>query len=121
MARESRGSSHGRKGGEAAPPPTIRVGSGFYEGLEWPLDRPSTVIGRGRDADLVLSEATISRTHAVLGFNGGCLYVQDLGSTNGTLLNGSRETRAVLADGDELHMGRLVLHVRIPNGSAGGT
>ena len=37
----------------------VRVESGFYEGLEWPLDRASTVIGRGRTADLVLSEVTI--------------------------------------------------------------
>ena len=69
----------------------VRVESGFYEGMEWPLDRASTVIGRGRTADLVLSEATISRAHALLGFKGDQPFVQDLGSTNGTLVNGARE------------------------------
>lgn len=89
----------------------VRVESGFYQGLEWPLDRASTVIGRGRNADLVLSEATISRAHALLGFKGEQPFVQDLGSTNGTLVNGTREQQATLKSGDELRMGRLVLRV----------
>ncbi len=91
----------------------VRVESGFYEGLEWPLDRASTVIGRGRTADLVLSEVTISRAHALLGFKGDQPFVQDLGSTNGTLLNGAHEQQALLRDGDELRMGRLVLRILV--------
>jgi hypothetical protein len=75
---------------EAVVPPAaqrarLRINSGFYEGLEWELDRPSTVIGRGRNADLVLNEATISRAHALFGYDGAEAFVQDLGSTNGTL------------------------------------
>ncbi len=94
----------------------VRVESGFYQGLEWPLDRASTVIGRGRTADLVLSEATISRAHALLGFKGEQPFMQDLGSTNGTLLNGQQEQQALLEDGDELRMGRLVLRIVIRAG-----
>jgi pSer/pThr/pTyr-binding forkhead associated (FHA) protein len=94
--------------------PLVCVASGFYEGLAWPLDRPSTVIGRGRSADLVLNEATISRAHALFGLEGGRPFVQDLGSTNGTLVNGERAERRVLEDGDELRMGRLVLRMRVP-------
>ena len=89
----------------------LRVESGFYEGLEWSLDRPSTVIGRGRNADLILSEATISRAHAMVGFKGKQLFVQDLDSTNGTLVNGTREHQAELENGDEVRMGRLVLRI----------
>lgn len=98
----------------------VRVESGFYEGLEWPLDRASTVVGRGRTADLVLSEATISRAHALLGFKGDQPFVQDLGSTNGTLLNGAREQQSILKDGDELRMGRLVLRIVTRAGDANG-
>jgi pSer/pThr/pTyr-binding forkhead associated (FHA) protein len=94
--------------------PQVCVASGFYEGLAWPLDRPSTVIGRGRSADLVLNEATISRAHALFGLENGRPFVQDLGSTNGTLVNGERSERCELADGDELRMGRLVLRMRVP-------
>jgi pSer/pThr/pTyr-binding forkhead associated (FHA) protein len=39
--------------------------------------------------------------------------VQDLGSTNGTLVNGTRENRRTLAHGDELRMGKLVLKVSL--------
>ncbi len=106
------------------PPPalraTLRIESGFYEGLEWELDRPSTVIGRGRNADLVLNEATISRAHALFGYDGADAFVQDLGSTNGTLVNGAREHRRPLAHGDELRMGKLVLRVRRDASAAGG-
>jgi pSer/pThr/pTyr-binding forkhead associated (FHA) protein len=93
----------------------IRVMRGFYEGLELPVDRAWWVIGRGRGADAVLAEPTISRAHVAIGFQPGeGFFVQDLGSTNGTLLNGVRTQRAALTDGDELRMGKLELRVGIP-------
>lgn len=107
----------GQGGAASAPRTFVRVESGFYQGLEWPLDRTSTVIGRGRNADLVLSEATISRAHALLGFKGEQPFVQDLGSTNGTLVNGAREHQVLLNPGDELRMGRLVLRIVLRDGS----
>jgi pSer/pThr/pTyr-binding forkhead associated (FHA) protein len=96
----------------AGPVPSgasVRVMRGFYEGLEIPVDRDWLVIGRGRTADLVLSEPTISRAHAAIGYEEGAFFVQDLGSTNGTGVNGGREPRQPLADGDELQLGRLLL------------
>jgi len=89
--------------------------SGFYEGLEVVLDRERMVIGRGRKADLVLAEATISRAHAIVGFNAEGFYVEDLGSTNGTRVNGKRSPRAALRDGDEVQLGKLQLRVRLPS------
>src|SRR5262245_34910302 len=104
----------------AAQRAALRIESGFYEGLEWELDRPSTVIGRGRNADLVLNEATISRAHALFGYEGTKVFVQDLGSTNGTLVNGVREHRKLLVPGDELRMGKLLLRIRPEGGKGGG-
>jgi pSer/pThr/pTyr-binding forkhead associated (FHA) protein len=104
----------------AAQRASVRIESGFYEGLEWELDRPSTVIGRGRNADLVLNEATISRAHALFGYEGLRVFVQDLGSTNGTLVNGVREHRKVLTAGDELRMGKLQLRIRAEAAAKGG-
>ena len=92
---------------------TVHVESGFYAGLAWPLERTSTVVGRGSNADLVLNEATISRAHALIGYDGDRVFVQDLGSTNGTLVNGSKEERRYLDDSDELRMGRLILRIEI--------
>jgi len=88
---------------------------GFYEGLEVPVDNDWMVIGRGRGADVVLAEPTISRAHAAIGFEEDRFFVQDLGSTNGTLVNGNREEKVSLADGDEIQMGKLALRIDLPD------
>lgn len=99
---------------------TFRVQGGFFEGLELPIDRDWLVIGRGRGAEIVLAEPTISRAHAALGYDGMAFFVQDLKSTNGTLVNGERRDRAQLRDRDEIQIGRLQLEVRIStNGDHG--
>src|SRR5262245_18856189 len=93
----------------------VRVLHGFYEGLELPVDRAWWVIGRGRGADAVLAEPTISRAHAAIGFQPDeGFFIQDLGSTNGTLLNGVRTERKVLVDGDQIQMGKLQMRVGLP-------
>ena len=98
---------------------SIEVLRGFYEGLELPVDRDWFVIGRGRGADAVLAEATISRAHAAIGFAPAeGFFVQDLGSTNGTLLNGERQKRSALRDGDEIQIGKLRLRVALPKNAA---
>jgi pSer/pThr/pTyr-binding forkhead associated (FHA) protein len=95
----------------------VRVQRGFYEGLEVPVDRDWMVIGRGRSADLVIAEPTISRAHAAIGWDGDGFFMQDLGSTNGTRVNGKRQARVRLADGDELALGKLRLRFQLPSRS----
>jgi len=99
---------------------TLRVMRGFYEGLEVPIDRDRFVIGRGVDAHLAVAEPTISRLHAALEREGDALVLQDLGSTNGTRVNGKRETRARLRIGDEIEFGRLQLRLCVPANDARG-
>ncbi|MAG32418.1 MAG: hypothetical protein CL908_16170 [Deltaproteobacteria bacterium] len=89
--------------------------SGFYEGLEVSLDRERTVVGRGRKADVTLAEATISRAHAVLGFDGEGFFVEDLGSTNGTMVNGTRVARQQFERDDEIQMGKLRIGIELPD------
>jgi hypothetical protein len=55
----------------------LRVLRGFYEDLELAVDRDWMVIGRGRDADIVIAEPTMSRAHAAIGFDGERFFVQD--------------------------------------------
>jgi pSer/pThr/pTyr-binding forkhead associated (FHA) protein len=111
----------GRSRGEECPqdwqvPPggSIEILRGFYEGLEIPIDRSRLVIGRGKGADVTIAEPTISRSHAAIACQGDVFFVEDLGSTNGTLVNGARSRRAELVNGDEIQMGRLCLRVKLP-------
>jgi pSer/pThr/pTyr-binding forkhead associated (FHA) protein len=102
---------------EMGPVPSgasVLVLRGFYEGLEVPIDRDWMVIGRGRSADVVISEPTISRAHAAIGYDSSGFFMQDLGSTNGTRVNGSREARVALVNGDELQLGKLRLRIALP-------
>ncbi len=102
----------------AGPVPSgasVRVMRGFFEGLELPVDRDWMVVGRGRGADLLITEPTISRAHAAIGFDGGAFFVEDLGSTNGTSVNGKREPRTALNTGDEIQLGKLRLRVTLPS------
>lgn len=69
------------------------------------LTQPVTVVGRSADADLRLADTGVSRSHAELRLEGDAVRVVDLGSTNGTLVNGRRVAEAVLADGDRLDIG----------------
>ncbi len=98
------------------PPPgaSAIVLCGFYEGLEIALDRDRVVIGRGRKADLALAEVTISRAHAALGFDADGFFVEDLGSTNGTLVNGALVEKQQLKNDDEIQMGKLRIGVTLP-------
>jgi len=102
--------------GRITPPAgaSAMVLSGFYEGLEVVLDRDRLVVGRGRKADLALAEATISRAHAAIGFDGQDFFVEDLDSTNGTMVNGARVTKTPLKSQDEIQMGKLRIGVTLP-------
>ena len=68
-------------------------------------------IGRSPDAEFIVEAALVSRLHCQLTATADMLEVQDLGSTNGTFVNGNRVTSAQLFDGDRLSVGRLDLLV----------
>lgn len=64
------------------------------------------VIGRGRDSDIRLDDPLVSRQHCEIDELDGALVVRDLGSTNGTLVNGSSISEATLLPGDQLTVGK---------------
>jgi hypothetical protein len=80
---------------------------------EPPVDaaRGGLVIGRNPDCDLVVTDPTVSRRHAELRREGDRWILADLGSSNGTRVNGWRVERATVDVGDEVMLGgqRLVL------------
>ncbi len=69
------------------------------------FQKSRVVLGRSRDADFRLDDPNISRRHTVVYWEGGRAFVKDLGSTNGTLLNGRPIASAALEDGDVLTLG----------------
>lgn len=72
----------------------------------YPL-KPKNIIGRSSDCDICVAAAHLSRRHAELTVTDGVLYVKDLGSANGTYLNGKRITEARIKRGDELRFDTL--------------
>jgi pSer/pThr/pTyr-binding forkhead associated (FHA) protein len=82
-------------------------------GKGYPLRNNPTVIGRDDSCDITVDDANVSRNHAQLTQDVvGTWKLTDLGSTNGSKLNGSRVTTALLRDGDELTFGVTVLEYR---------
>jgi hypothetical protein len=84
--------------------------------LTIPLERPQTVIGRGSDVDVQLADTGVSRRHSelLLQPTGQHIY-RDLGSTNGSRVNGRKVREAPLRDGDRIEVGRSVLVYRHPS------
>lgn len=76
------------------------------EGRRHPLTKSRTVIGRGADADITISDAGTSRRHVEILWDGQRAMVRDMKSTNGTKLNGARVTEAALATGSVVTIGR---------------
>lgn len=77
-------------------------------------------LGRGSGCDIVVDDVTMSRSHARLRISGDTVAVDDLGSRNGTLVNGERIGQADLRPGDRLTLGRVSFELGSPGG-AGGT
>ena len=72
-------------------------------------------VGRSTGADFIVDAALVSRVHCRLTAGATELEVLDLGSTNGTFVNGERAARATLKSGDRLGVGRVDLIVSVVN------
>jgi len=82
------------------------------DGRVYPITAPVTVIGRGTEADVIVDDIGVSRRHAEVRVEGDQLVVADLGSTNGSFVDGERITTAEVVDGSQIKIGRSTLVVR---------
>ncbi|GAA3449181.1 DUF3662 and FHA domain-containing protein [Dactylosporangium matsuzakiense] len=98
-------------GGPGGPARNVRLVSG--DGRSYPLSIGSTVIGRGDQANMRLPDVGISRRHARLDFDGAQVVLTDLGSTNGTMVNGQRVSAVALNPGDMIQLGTTTLTYRV--------
>jgi len=92
-------------GDAPAPEPPREVVTLTLGGRAHPITSPRFVIGRSRECDLTITDGNASRRHAEVVQEGDTYLVVDLGSTNGTELNGRRISRQELADGDRITVG----------------
>ncbi|MDI3283343.1 DUF4388 domain-containing protein [Polyangium sp. 15x6] len=98
----------------------LRFISGKYQGGEFLLeDKKEIIVGRSSDLDMVLVEDMVSRKHARIAV-GDPITIEDLGSTNGTFVNGERIKRATLKEGDRVLIGTNILKVVIAEVSSPG-
>ena len=91
--------------------PEVIVISGPSEGLSHKLGE-RCIVGRHAECDLCIDDDAISRRHALIKAEDDGYYVEDLGSSNGTFLNGTQTSRARLTDGDTIKMSHTVLAYR---------
>jgi len=93
----------------------LTVLRGENVGALYPLDGEDMVIGRSSEVAVALPDSSLSRMHARILRDGSCFTIEDLGSTNGTFIDGDRlDTPRTLEDGCRIHLGsRTVLHFRL--------
>ena len=105
-----RGASRKGRGGKA--PRQLVVTHGALAGTRISLDGRPIMIGRADDSTLVLDDDYASTRHARISLRGTDWYVEDLGSTNGTTVNGTPVQTWQLADGDVIRIGHSSLVFR---------
>jgi hypothetical protein len=94
--------------GEVTWAPVLDIG-----GKRYPLKKGRTVIGRGSDADITVDDTGTSRKHVEVLWDGTRGQVNDLGSTNGSKLNGQPLTQAVLQPDSVIEIGRTRIVFRV--------
>lgn len=98
---------------DPGPPVVVEI-----NGDRHPVEPPGVVLGRGSAATLRIEDPGVSRRHAELRVQpaaaGPVVTIVDLGSTNGTVVNGQRVTQATLSDGATVRVGSTDILVRVP-------
>lgn len=91
----------------------LEIVEGPDAGKRFPLSSGSILIGRQEDCELALDDLKVSRRHATLCCRDGQFHLDDLGSTNGTYVNGRRVGRTKISPGDRITIGNSVLELRV--------
>jgi hypothetical protein len=90
---------------EPEPEPELPTATVTIDGKTRTITAPRAVLGRSRDCDVRVSDVNASRRHAEIRHEDEAWWLVDLGSTNGTLVNGKRAKREQLSNGDTITLG----------------
>jgi pSer/pThr/pTyr-binding forkhead associated (FHA) protein len=107
------GPGEGLAGFLARYEPVLVVVRGGIAGAEILLDRDKLVLGRGPDVEVAFEDQEMSSQHAAIEFAGEGFRICDLGSTNGSFVNGKPVHAQDLQSGDRIALGRHLLQLRI--------
>jgi hypothetical protein len=89
------------------------IAEGKEAGREFEFDQASVVIGRTAECDVILYEAGVSRKHARILLENSAFFIEDLGSSNGTRVNGTTiQAKLALKGGDSISMGPVVFNFK---------
>jgi pSer/pThr/pTyr-binding forkhead associated (FHA) protein len=100
---------------------SLVVVEGEAAGSEYMLTSDSYVIGRNKSADMSFNDDAMSGNHAAIELASDGYKVRDMGSTNGTLVNGSKVAQADLKHGDKITVGEHTLQYLVEKKESGGS
>ncbi len=85
--------------------------TGSFKGASWAIGESPIVLGRDVACEITINDPIVSRRHCEIGLSNGAIYVNDLGSSNATFVNGFPIKRAELTVGDEIAVGNAIFFV----------
>lgn len=96
------------------PVPVIEIVQGNEAGRSYRFEKNVVTIGRSLDNDVVLTDIAVSRRHTRLSRQGNNVFVEDMGSGNGTVVNGVKTPRSPVTSSDRIELGNTVFRVVFP-------
>ena len=106
--------------GSSQPPATLVVRQGTQAGMSFSVTGNQVVMGREEGLDIILQDPESSRRHCRISWQGGQYVIEDLGSTNGTFVNGVQiTTPQMLNPGDSIGIGQTALVFQMAGRQAG--
>lgn len=106
---------------QGRPKGELIVRAGPVTGLQFTLHKGIVVVGRSGQCDCALPDEAVSRRHFELHLTPAGVQLRDLGSGNGTLVNGERTDEVMLANGDKIAVGDSILEFRERSAKASGS
>lgn len=100
---------------------SIVIISGYAEGMEYPISKDYTVIGRDKTAGIAVKDPLVSRQHAAIIYYDGEFILKDLESTNGTMMNGAVIQVTAIRHRDKFRIGDTTIQFILEDTKKGNT